>query len=156
MAKHALIFDGAVIDTAATPFPVAVGMSWVDITGRDPMPEPGWRYANGQFSAPPDPVPSRSELIAGIEQRRDYALTAGVEFDGQTFPSDERFQSQLQAFLLAWTTGLLAADATVSIRRQDNVTVSMGRQQVTALAATLLAHVQSIWAASWAAKDALQ
>lgn len=106
-----------------------------------------------EYTPPPK---TREQRIAEIEAQRDALLAAGFWFNGQLFHADPIFQSQLQAFLLAWNIGLLDAAATVAIRRKDDVTVQMGRAEVTALAAALMQHVQGIYAQSWAAKDALQ
>lgn len=102
----------------------------------------------------PVPLSLRREII---ERERERDLSAGyLHSDGHTYPSDDRFQSQLSSFVLAWNIGVLDNTQQVQIRRQDNVTVSMTKAEVMALAGGLMAHVQSIWAASWAAKDALQ
>jgi len=92
---------------------------------------------------------------AQIDQQRDLKLRSGFPWNGMTFHCDPTFQSQLQAFLLAWQVGMLAPTATVAIRRHDNVTVQMTRAEVAALAGALMAYVQSVYAESWAAKDAL-
>lgn len=98
----------------------------------------------------------RAESIVQIDKERDAAINAGYSFNGQLFHADALFQTQIQAFLLAWATGLLAPTATVSIRRKDNVTVQMGQAEVSALAAGLMQFVQTVYAQSWASKDALQ
>lgn len=103
---------------------------------------------------PPVP-PSVAEQKAAIDAQRDEQLRQGFTFNGNIYHCDEIFQSQVQAYLLAWQTGILPVDALVSIRRKDNVTEQMTKAQVAALGAALMAHVQGIYAASWAAKDAL-
>lgn len=102
------------------------------------------------------PKPDLTGLaIAAIEKQRDDALSAGFLHNGFLYHCDPTFQSQLQAFLLAWAVGMLAPTATVSIRRHDNVTETMTKDQVAALAAAMMAYVQGVYAASWVAKDAL-
>ena len=103
---------------------------------------------------------SRSESrrlvkVAAIDLARDAAINAGCTFGGALYHADALFQSQLQAFILAWAAGILPPAATVNIRRKDNVTVQMGQAQVAALAGTLMGFVQTVYAQSWAAKDAL-
>ena len=101
------------------------------------------------------PEQIRVEAIRQIDTQRDAALSAGFTHNGQLFHCDPTFQSQIQAFLLAWQAGMLPADATVGIRRKDNVTVQLNQAEVAALAGALMAHVQGVYATSWAAKDAL-
>lgn len=93
--------------------------------------------------------------LANIDRDRDAALAAGFTHAGQLFHCDPTFQSQVQAFLLAWQAGMLAPSASISIRRKDNVTVQMTQTEVAALAGAMMGHVQTIYAQSWAAKDAL-
>lgn len=106
-----------------------------------------------------DPVKAAAaaseKAIAAINKQRDDALSAGFLHNGFLYHCDPTFQSQLQAFLLAWAVGMLAPTATVSIRRHDNVTETMTKDQVGALAGALMAYVQGVYAASWQAKDAL-
>jgi len=95
----------------------------------------------------------RAAKLAAIDRDRDAALAAGFTHAAQLFHCDPTFQSQVQAFLLAWQAGMLPAQATINIRRKDNVTVQMNQAQVAALAVAMMAHVQGIYAASWTAKD---
>jgi hypothetical protein len=84
-----------------------------------------------------------------------YLKGDGCTHAGHTYHCDETFQSQVQGYLAAWREGILPEGASVPMRRRDNTTAQMTRAEVTALAGALLVHVQGIWAASWAAKDAL-
>jgi hypothetical protein len=116
------------------------------------------RCVAGEFGTIADyvaPIPTTAQLIAAIEKQRDDALSAGFLHNGFLYHCDPTFQSQLQAFLLAWAVGMLAPTATVPIRRRDNVTETMTKDQVGALAGALMAYVQGVYAASWVAKDAL-
>jgi hypothetical protein len=103
----------------------------------------------------PPSVPTRAQQIAAIEQRRDVALSNGLTYQGRLYHADSTFQSQLQAFILAYSVGILAPTATVAIRRKDNVTVQMTQTEVLALSAAMMQFVQDAYAASWAEKDAL-
>lgn len=115
----------------------------------------GWTFDGANFYPPVQPPPTVAEQKAAIDRQRDASLNAGFTYGGATFHCDHMFQSQVQAFLLAWAAGMLPAGASVSIRRKDNVTVQMTQAEVAALGGALMAHVQTIYAASWAAKDAL-
>ena len=106
-------------------------------------------------SLPAYVLPTREQLIAAIDQQRDAALDAGFIHGDHLYHCDPTFQSQLQAFLLAWAVSMLAPTAAVQIRRLDNTTATMTQGEVGALAVALMAHVQGIYAASWVAKDAL-
>jgi len=97
----------------------------------------------------------RKKSVDAIDANRDAALNAGFAHNGQLFHCDPTFQSQVQAFLLAWQTGMLPPQATVNIRRYDNVTMQLNQAEVAALAGALMTHVQGVYATSWAAKDAL-
>lgn len=97
----------------------------------------------------------RLAKIAAIDATRDAALAGGFLHNGFRYHCDDVFQSQVQAFMLAWQVGMLPANATVNIRRHDNVTETMTRDEVAALGGALMAYVQQVYAASWAAKDAL-
>jgi hypothetical protein len=103
---------------------------------------------------------SRSEIralrkVAAIDRQRDEVINAGFTFAGAQFHADALFQSQVQAFMLAWASGILPPAATVSIRRKDDVTVQMNQAQVGTLAAALMQFVQTVYAQSWVAKDTL-
>lgn len=98
---------------------------------------------------------SIEEQRAEIERQRDAQLAAGFAHAGHAYHCDETFQAQVQGYLAAWREGILPEGVSVPIRRRDNTTAQMTRAEVVALAGALLSHVQGIWAASWAAKDAL-
>ena len=53
----ALILSGAVVQIAASQFPVNPALTWVDISAVSPSPAVGWTYAGGVFAAPPAPPP---------------------------------------------------------------------------------------------------
>jgi hypothetical protein len=97
----------------------------------------------------------KAKRFAEIDAKRDEQLNAGVMFANNLYYSDSEFQTQLQAFLLAWNQGLLDSTATVAIRRPDGTIVQMGRNDVLQLAGAVLQYVQTVYAESWAAKDAV-
>ena len=96
----------------------------------------------------------RAKRKQRVDEDRDAALAAGFEFGGVRWHGDIVFQAQMTSYVLAFNVGILPADATVPVRSVDNVTHQMGVTQITDLAAALLNHVQGIFVASWAAKDA--
>lgn len=106
---------------------------------------------------PPVKTPERirAEQIAEIDRIKNDKLRGGFVHGGATYPCDGIFQQQITAFVVAWDAGVLPIDATVSIRTYDDRIVLLGYADVKALAAALLTYVQSIYAESWAAKDAL-
>lgn len=53
--KFAIVESGVVVNVAVADGPLAE--NWVDLTGIEPSPGPGWLYANGTFSEPPPPPP---------------------------------------------------------------------------------------------------
>lgn len=103
----------------------------------------------------PPPSKTTDELKRDINVQRDTQLSASFTHDGILWHCDPIFQSHVQGFVLAFLTGILPPTATVTIRSKDNTNHALTHAQVTALAAALMAHVQGIYAASWAAKDAL-
>lgn len=119
----------------------------------------GFTRTDFPSALPPDlpmyVLPTAEQIKAEIDQQRDAALDAGFIHGGHLYHCDPTFQSQLQAFMLAWVVSMLAPTATVQIRRKDNTTVSMTQAEVGYLAGALMEHVQGIYSASWAAKDAL-
>jgi len=152
--RAARIENGLVVDLWEVPSLVCYGSLYVLAAAPDDV-QMGASYADGVFTNPPPPPKTREQRIAEINAQRDAAFAAGLTFNDQLYHTDALFQSQLQAFVLAWQVGVLAPTATVAIRLKDNVTVQMTRGEVTALAAALMQFVQDTYAASWAAKDAL-
>lgn len=93
--------------------------------------------------------------VREIEKTRDQALADGFMFNGHLHHCDPIFQSQIQAYLSAWREGIIQEDDPVPVRRKDNVIMQMTRTEILALATALMSHVQTVYAQSWAAKDAL-
>ena len=152
--KKALVFEGQIVQIEAASFPVAPALIWVDVAD-DASMETHVFDGVAVVMKPPPPPPTLAQSKAAIDKQRDAALDAGIAHNGHLYHSDPTFQSQLQAFMLAWVTGILTPTATVTIRRKDNVTVQMARGEVGALAAALMTQVQGIYVASWEAKEAL-
>jgi hypothetical protein len=120
------------------------------------------RFVNGAFTFEAVPEPpvapppaTRDQQVAAIDKQRDATINAGFTFNGALYHADPLFQSQLQAFILAYSAGILAPTAQVAIRRKDNVTVQMTQSEIVTLAGMLMQFVQATYATSWAAKDAL-
>ena len=65
-AQQALVFDGKVIQIEAQAFPVAPALAWVDITGINPPPAPGWSYNGVIFTTPPPPPPPPPKSAADV------------------------------------------------------------------------------------------
>ncbi len=76
----ALVFDGKVVQIEDTAFPVAPGLTWVDITGSSPEPEVGWSYDSVTFTAPPPlPAPETDKQRAARFLKDDPVWRASVK-----------------------------------------------------------------------------
>lgn len=104
---------------------------------------------------PPTPEQVRATAVADIEQRRDDALRAGVVLDGTRYHSDDRFLTELLGMLMGYQAGVYAPTDLQGIRTMDNTVVQLYVQQITALASAVGAHRRTVYAQSWAEKDAL-
>lgn len=98
----------------------------------------------------------RTVRVAAIEAERDGALLAGVSWDGKAWHLDQVFQAQVSGLVVAFEAGILPGNATVPIRTRANTVEQLDYTQLKQLAGAVLVRVQQIWAASWAAKDALE
>ena len=90
-----------------------------------------------------------------IEADRDAALAAGVVWENRRYHLDNVFQLHVVGLIAAYQAGLIPANASTQIRTMDNELVMLNLDQLKALAGTVLAAVQAVYAQSWAAKDAL-
>ena len=90
-----------------------------------------------------------------INAERDAALLAGVDWGGKRWHSDTTFQLHLTGLIAAFEAGILPANAAVPVRTRDNTIEQLDGTQLKQLAGAVLLKVQQVWAASWAAKDAL-
>lgn len=114
-----------------------------------------WR----ELEAPPAgltreaPPPSPERLRADIDRRRDEDLVAGVQLEGLSYHSDDRFLVELIGFVAGYQAGIYSG--TQNIRTRDNQIVQRDLAGIIALAAAVGEHRKAVYAASWAAKDAL-
>jgi hypothetical protein len=92
--------------------------------------------------------------IAKAEKDLKTALDAGFTHNSIPWHSDSIFQSQLQGYVLAFTTGILQSDAKVKIRDLDNNTHELSNVEVLALSGALLQYVQAQYVTYWSVKDA--
>ena len=90
---------------------------------------------------------------AAINAERDQRLTAGVQLDGNTYNSDDRFLAVLHGMVLGFQAGTLTARQ--DIRTQDNRTVQLDQSAVFTLTAAVEKFRSDVFAWSWAQKDAL-
>lgn len=104
--------------------------------------------------APPTPEQQRAATVAAINETREVDLLAGVEIDGKRYHTDDRFLTELLGLVLGFQAGLYTGAQ--AIRTMDNQIVQLNVTQITALAAAVGEHRKAVYAASWAAKDALQ
>lgn len=106
-------------------------------------------------SSAPTPDQLRATAIVDIEQRRDDALRSGVVLDGTRYHSDDRFLTELLGMLMGYQAVVYAPTDLQGIRTMDNTVVQLNVQQITALASAVGAHRRTVYAQSWAEKDAL-
>ncbi len=98
-------------------------------------------------------IPSAEARREQINTERDAALLAGVPFMGHEFHSDDAFRADLTDMLLGYDRALLTG--LQNIRTRDNQLLQLSAAQILALKLAIGQHRQAIFAASWAAKDAL-
>ncbi|MBM3273378.1 DUF4376 domain-containing protein [Candidatus Kaiserbacteria bacterium] len=110
--------------------------------------------SEGNTPEPVDP-PTPEEKRADIERQRDAALVAGFTWKGHKYQVDQTMISALNGRLTLWQEGKIDAKATLPIRCMDNSIVMLDRAEHADLADALRQHGEAIYAASWAAKDAL-
>lgn len=104
---------------------------------------------------PASPAEIRRRGAAAAQSALEAGLCSGVTVDGILYPCDGVFQAQVVAFVVAHATGVLQLTDTVTVRDMTNAMHDLSKKQVTAVAATLLQHVQGLYASYWAAKDKL-
>lgn len=90
---------------------------------------------------------------AVINAERDQSLAAGVQLDGNTYNSDDRFLTVLHGMVLGFQVGTLTGKQ--DIRTQDNKTVQLDQVAVVALTTAVESYRSGVFAWSWAQKDAL-
>ena len=97
----------------------------------------------------------RARGIKAADTNLLNVLSSGFTFNSILWHCDSTFQSQIQGFVLAFLTGVLPANASVSIRDKSNTNHSLNKVQTITLAAALMQHIQAAYSASWLTKDAL-
>lgn len=97
---------------------------------------------------------TKSQLCDKADLMLAAALDAGIPLNGTTYHCDGVFQTQIQAFLLAFQSGIIPPGGTVPIRTMDNSIIQMTQSQLTSFAGALLQHVQSLYQTNWAVHDA--
>lgn len=90
-----------------------------------------------------------------IERQRDIILAAGLTWNDNLYHIDQTMIAAVTGRLTLWQEGKIAADARLPIRRMDNVVEMLDRQQHADLADAMRQYGEAVYAASWAAKDAL-
>jgi len=109
--------------------------------------------AEGNTPEPVDP-PTPAEKRTDIERQRDVALAAGFMHNGHRYYVDQTMIAALNGRLTLWQEGKIA-NISLPVRRMDNSIVMLDRAEHADLADALRKHGEAIYAASWAAKDAL-
>jgi len=99
---------------------------------------------------------NKESVDRALNDIREKFLELGFTYSGGVYHCDTVFQSQVQAFLLAWQVGMLPANSKVDVRKKDNTTVQLSQSEVLALAGALMAHVQGTYAKIWNLKDTLR
>lgn len=118
-----------------------------------PNPDGTWT------STPKDPAVIEAERKARAYSEanavREAELNAGFLHNGKRYHCDPVFQGQIVGFIAAYREGILPDAYLASIRTHANVNTLMSRAELLAMAGAMMAHVQGIYARSWAVKDAL-
>jgi hypothetical protein len=153
MALFALVYNGAIIETAAAPFEVAPALVWTsDISSVTPAPQPGWTATEAAgawtFAAPPaPPTPTLAQQAAA-------ALTAGLTITSPTLDltsvtfdvgsdTQSHINSEINAILL---TGAFAdGGATVSWPDMAGVDHTFTVAQAKAFFAAVGAYVAALF-----------
>ena len=119
-------------------------------------PGRGYTLDGGQWQPPAaeEPAqPTRAQLVAEIDARRDAALAAGVDHNGIRWHADITFLSELTTIILGYTIGVRSG--TTAIRTKQNTIEHLELPALVALAGAVGNHRAAAFALSWAAKDAL-
>lgn len=100
-------------------------------------------------------VKAKDEKRQDIEAQRDAAISAGCPHKGKLYPFDDVMISAILGRVVRWREGRIPVDAKLPVRLKDNSIELLSRDEHLDLADALSAHGEAIYAASWAAKDAL-
>lgn len=98
---------------------------------------------------------NKNKHRTNIDAQRDSALTAGCLHKGKLYPFDDVMIAAITGRIVRWREGRIPVDAKLPVRLKDNSIELLSRDEHLDLADALSAHGESIYAASWAAKDAL-
>lgn len=90
-----------------------------------------------------------------IDAQRNAALTVGCLYKGKLYPFDDVMIAAITGRLVRWREGRIPVDAKLPVRLKDNSIELLSRDEHLDLADALSDHGESIYAAAWAAKDAL-
>jgi len=75
----ALIFESKVVQIEVAEFPVALALTWTDITNVAPVPKVGWSFDGSVFAAPPPPIrPLKSVSPLTAEELATHLITKGT------------------------------------------------------------------------------
>ena len=56
MGYYAIVIGEDVDSIAVADHPLGDLGQWIDVSNLNPRPNPGWKYINGQFTPPPEPI----------------------------------------------------------------------------------------------------
>lgn len=120
----------------------------------------GTSFVIENIPEPPQPIPPTVEEIKqqqrrDIDAQRDAALTAGCLHKGKLYPFDDVMIAAVTGRIVRWREGRIPVDAKLPVRLKDNSIELLSRDEHLDLADALSDHGESIYATSWAAKDAL-
>lgn len=101
----------------------------------------------------PNLARAREAVASAWNLWRDAALVAGVDHGGHVFHSDDRFIGEAQLLLSGYERGLITGPS--AIRTRDNTVVMLDEGQIQALLLAVGHYRQTVYAQSWAGKDAL-
>lgn len=97
MSKRFAILDAASIVENVVLADDALDSSWIDLTGIDPQPGPGWSYSGGVFVPPPPPpapppLPNIITKVAMLTRRLTTAEFVGILTAAKTDPAIEAWK----------------------------------------------------------------
>lgn len=97
MTKRFAILDASSIVENVVLADDPLDQSWVDLTGIDPQPGPGWSYSEGVFTPPPappppPPLPNIITKVAMLTHRLKTAEFVGILTAAKTDPGIEAWK----------------------------------------------------------------
>lgn len=107
-------------------------------------------------------ITAEDKLQAARQAKRDAitkacngAIDSGFEYNGHTYDSDSRSRQNITGLAAALTAGVPLPEG-FTWRDADNNDVPMTAQDVIALGAAAIQHVQACYAISWDLKAAIE